>query len=107
MNCPNCKIEIELSWKRYAKSPFSRYRCPECSTKFKFRRPLTYYIWILFTFLSAFGLIKIVQSLKDLCNLSDTLYHCILIGLFFVWAVIYWIFDRDIESRLPTKSCKK
>ena len=45
MVCPNCKNEIELTWKRYATAPFSMFHCGECSTKFKFKRPL--YYWLL------------------------------------------------------------
>jgi len=40
MNCPECDIEMELSWKRYLSAPFGRYKCPECSSKFKFNQPL-------------------------------------------------------------------
>lgn len=45
MKCPECNMQIDLTWRRYASAPFSRFHCPSCSTKFKFNRPLWY--WLL------------------------------------------------------------
>ena len=40
MICPECESEMELTWRRYISAPFGRYRCSNCSAKFKFRNPL-------------------------------------------------------------------
>ena len=98
MNCPNCNIEIDFTWSRYFKcTPFVAQSCPDCSTKFKFKRPFTYYVWQLYTFLGFLGILCISDRFFE-----DNLFvEIFLIILFFV---IYCIIDRDIESKLPTKS---
>ena len=45
MKCPECYEENVLTWRRYFASPFSRFRCSACNTRFKLKRPIWY--WLL------------------------------------------------------------
>ena len=95
MNCPNCNIGIDFTWSRYIKcTPFIKQACPHCATKFKFERPFTYYIWQLYTLLGFFAILHMKPNY-------------IFIIFTILWAVLYCIVDKDIESKLPTKLYKK
>jgi len=98
MKCPNCKIDIELTWARYAKSPFGRFVCPECSTKFKFKRPFIWYVWYV-TWLTVYFLalsLTITKSNFDNIWLNYGIVSSIMLA-------IYFPIDRKLESKFATK----
>lgn len=99
MNCPNCKIDIELTWSRYFKSPFSRFVCPGCSKKFKFVRTWGYYLWVV-SWVSVFLLGAFLLFTKINFESFE--------GYFWVfWVVmmaIYFPIDKALESKLATKA---
>ena len=84
MKCPNCKIDIDLTWARYARSPFGRYVCPQCSTKFRFKKPFIYYVWFTikkgnFNIWLGYGIVSVIML------------------------AIYLPIDGKLESKLETK----
>lgn len=99
MKCPNCKIDIELSWARYFKSAFSRFVCPGCSTRFKFKRPFKWYLWYFSWVVSYFITIGLVAMYGDInfIWLNFAIVSSILMA-------IYFVVDRRMESNFETKS---
>ena len=98
MECPNCKIDIELSWERYARSPVSRFVCPECSTKFKFKRPFIWHAWFLVWTVAYFGLVYLAVSGNSV-EYVWLKYAIITI----IMAPIYIVIDRKLESGFETR----
>lgn len=98
MECPNCKTEIELSWKMYAQSPFSRFVCPECSTKFKFKRPIIWYVWCLTWIFSYFATLFLTISASGIDYIWIK-YAIITI----IMGAIYMVVDRKLESGFETR----
>ena len=98
MRCPKCEIDIELSWKRYLCNPFSRYVCPHCSAKFKFKRPLTWYIWYVGWFITYVSiLILVIRSyeFKHIWNIYSVVTA--------IMVLVYLPIDRKLESKYETK----
>jgi len=98
MECPNCKTEIELSWERYAKSPLSRFVCPECATRFKFKRPFIWYAWFLAWTVAYFAMVFLAAS--DSGMESIWLKYVIIT---IIMAPIYIVIDRKLESGFETR----
>ena len=101
MKCPNtdCDIDFELTWSRYFNNPLGRFNCPECSAKFKYQRPFTYYLWIIAICLGFFILISIMQRLCGEISNFKLLYLMVTI----LYMAIMFSIDRSIESKYPTK----
>ena len=101
MKCPNtdCDIDFELTWSRYFNNPLGRFNCPECSAKFKFQRPFTYYLWIIAICLGFFILSSIMQWLCGEISNFKLLYLMVTI----LYMAIMFSIDRSIESKYPTK----
>ena len=96
MECPNCKNDIELTWRVYFKSPFGKYTCTKCSTKFKFRRTWKYGLWV-FSWALALYLGEAVILLK-LKGDSDLFFWAWLLFM----SVIFLPTDRAMEKNLAT-----
>jgi hypothetical protein len=97
MKCPDCNTNVELTWSRYFKSPFSRFVCPECKAKFKLARTWQYYIWsttwVVATIIGGFYLLT-----------RDNQVNVAASGAFYLLMVcIYLPVDKAIESKLNTK----
>jgi hypothetical protein len=93
MNCPNCKVDIELTWSRYFKNPFGRFVCPACSTRFKFTRTIGYYFWAV-SWSSVY--------LSGTFLLAER--NFVIMGVFWVFMMaIYPPIDKALESKLATK----
>ena len=99
MKCPNtdCNIDIELTWSRYFKNLFSRFVCPECSAKFKYQRPFTWYLWFVAWCLGYIASLIIFANF--LVYMDWPGYWVVSI----VAAAIYLPIDRSLESKYPTK----
>lgn len=95
MICPNCHAEIELTWKRYVTSPLSRFVCAECSTKFKLKRPLYYWLLPPALFIGIFGG-------------GITLVYCggysifALTLLTLMLSILFFMIDKNLENKLET-----
>ena len=89
----------KLSRYGYFNNPLSRFNCPECSAKFKFQRPFTYYLWIIAICLGFFILISIMQRLCGEISNFKLLYLMVTI----LYMAIMFSIDRSIESKYPTK----
>ncbi len=98
MKCPNCNADIDLTWARYAKSPFGRYVCPQCSTKFTPKRPFIYYIW--FVAWSAAYLLAIFLTTKK-GNFNNIWLKYGIVSI--IMLAIYLPIDRKLESKFETK----
>ncbi len=101
MECPNCKINNELTRSRYFKSPFSRFICDNCQTKFKFKRPWSWYIWVVVS--GSMYVITLIGSLMIFNNENIWLQYSIISAIYFL---IYIEIDRKLESNYETKYCK-
>ena len=101
MKCPNtdCNIDIELTWSRYFNNPLSKFNCPECSVKFKFQRPFTYYLWIIAICLGYFMVYSITQTFCG--EISN--YKLLLLMVTILYMAIIFSIDRNLESKYPTK----
>jgi len=106
MICPNCDEEIELTWRRYAKAPFGKHKCPSCSSRFKLKRPWYYWlipvsVWPL-TFLVG---VKIILFMHGNCELEKYI-GPVVTALIITVAAVLLIIDRKIENNMGTKVAK-
>ena len=51
MICPHCNHRYRLSWSDYFRHPLSRHSCPQCKSRFKLQRSLTYILLLLGAFI--------------------------------------------------------
>jgi hypothetical protein len=98
MNCPGCNKSIELTWKRYLQNPFCRFSCQDCSAKFKFKRPISWYIWYVSWVSSYLGLI-----LLSINKFNFTYIWEIYFGVTIFMITVYAIIDKRMESSYETK----
>jgi len=98
MKCPSCNFDIEFTWKVYFLNPFGRFTCPNCSFKFKFDRPVKYYLWQIasmgFYFLLLLMLIAFLGPERTLLSyvIASSIY-----------LACYFSIDKRIESKYGTK----
>lgn len=98
MECPNCKLSIGLTWGRYFKFPMGRFVCPSCTTEFKFRRNLQYYLWIsIWAVVFFIGTLYIV-IINEHGNIWVNYFIWVIIN-----SIIYFPIDKSLESKLETK----
>ena len=98
MKCPSCEKNVELTWSRYLTNPFSRFVCPGCSAKFKFVRPLIWYIWYVVWLLSYLGgMVFLIQAFNF--SYMWVIFWVVTIAM----TIIYASIDRKIESSFETK----
>lgn len=102
MNCPECDLKIELTWRRYASAPFSRFRCPNCSVEFKFKRPLWYWLLPLaqciFMFLGGIGVITFMVDEPSWGQYAKP--AVVLLTIFSI--ILFLVIDKTIEKRFET-----
>ena len=102
MNCPECGMRIELNWRRYALAPFGRFRCPSCSTKFKFIRPLWYWLLPLaqciVILLGGIGIISHMVGDPTWGQYAKPSVIVLTVGTIIIFLVI----DKSIEKRFET-----
>lgn len=98
MKCPHCKTNVELDSKLYFKSFLGRYTCPSCFNKFKLKRGIKYYIWILIAISVAFLDSYFVMNFAKTTSFSAVFFISWLIVLFFAFCYI----DRKLENSMPT-----
>ena len=102
MKCPECNKQIELTWRRYLSAPFSRFHCPSCSTKFKFKRPLWY--WLLpimqcaVILLGGIGIINYMVGNPSLGHYAKPAVVILVIAVITVSLVI----DKNLENNFET-----
>lgn len=102
MKCPECNTEMDLTWRRYASSPFSRFRCPSCSIKFKFKRPLWYWLLPLgqcmIILLGGVGIIDNMAGDPSLGVYAKPAVVALVLASFIVYVVI----DKHVEKSFET-----
>lgn len=98
MKCPHCKANVELDSKLYFKSFFGRYTCPSCTSVFKLKRGIKYFIWILIAILiAALDSYYVIEFAKE-TTFATVIFALWLVILFFAYCFI----DRKIENNMPT-----
>lgn len=106
MICPNCKTENELSWKRYASAPFSRFTCIECTTRFKLKRP--FYYWLLPLALTAgilVGGVAIIYYMVGTCDYGAYAKPAV-IALTVSLTLLFIVIDKRWEKSFETIATK-
>lgn len=98
MKCPHCDAKVKLDSKLYFKSFLGRYTCPSCNNKFKLKRGIKYYFWILIAIAVAFLDSYYVMSFAQTTTFSGVIFASWLVLLFFAFCYI----DRKLENNMPT-----
>ncbi len=98
LNCPSCKTEIEFTWGKYFKNPFSRFTCHYCGVEYKFNRPKIYYLWVVISFVLYSALLAIGLYLFGIDNILPMYLVSTAIYL-----AVYFPIDKKIESKYETK----
>ncbi len=98
MKCPNCKINVELTWLRYFKNPFARFYCPECSSKFKVVRPFSFYVFVAITTIIYLGAVISIFIIKGTEDLWQN---------FAIVSIIYFVVYISIEKKLKSNYATK
>ena len=102
MKCPECNLKIELIWRRYALAPFSRFRCPSCDTKFKFKRPIWYCLLpatqCAIIFLGGIGIINYMAGDSNIGMYAKPS----VIALTLTTIFLYLVIDKSIEKNFET-----
>ncbi|MBU3015176.1 hypothetical protein KO488_10435 [Poseidonibacter lekithochrous] len=98
MKCPHCQTNVKLDSKLYFKSFLGRYTCPSCLNKFKLKRGIKYYIWILIAICVAFLDSYLVMNFAQTTTFSGVIFASWLVLLFFAFCYI----DRKLENNMPT-----
>ena len=102
MECPKCKTDIALSWRRYFSNPLGRFICPACQSKFKFIRPVTWYFF-LFTWIAIyFGSLMLAVRYFGFHYIWEFYFTLTMILL-----TVYFVIDRKLESSYKTQLCRR
>ena len=83
-------------------APFSRFRCNECSTKFKLKRPLWYWLLPLALWATIFiGGLAIIYFMAGHCDYRDYVKPSVVM-LTALSIFTYALIDRHIENGFST-----
>ena len=97
MECPSCNNSVELTWKKYVSNPFSRFTCEICAAKYKFSRPVTWYIWFVLWLVGYSFTFDVSLEL-----IGYTYFWEVFSGVSVIMFTLYFSIDRMLESKYNT-----